>query len=210
MVESGAGSSSAGTLAATLDPVDTLITLASTPPASDGHRLMWYKDVERAVAVERPDLDELVRRGRAYRCGRRSGSSSAAPVRSSGPTSRRMITALVPATLRAVDETTTLVPPVQLHDEPPSPDGHTVGEVLARATLLPIPDGASGCSGAVLAADPNESDSPDEKAATSRPSLVVSSMSVTGEPLTGAVVPDADDHGLAISLVSSAGENSCS
>ena len=43
----------------TLDPVDTLLTLAFHAARSDGHRLVWLKDVERAVAVEEPDLDEL-------------------------------------------------------------------------------------------------------------------------------------------------------
>jgi hypothetical protein len=53
----------------TLDPVDTLLTLAFHAARSDGHRLVWLKDVERSLAVERPDVDELVRRCRSYRCG---------------------------------------------------------------------------------------------------------------------------------------------
>jgi hypothetical protein len=53
----------------TLDPVDTLVTLAFHAARSDGHRLVWLKDIERSLAVERPDLEELVRRCRSYRCG---------------------------------------------------------------------------------------------------------------------------------------------
>ena len=44
------------------------MTLAFHAARSDGHRLVWLKDIERALAVESRDLDELVRRCRASRC----------------------------------------------------------------------------------------------------------------------------------------------
>ena len=52
-----------------LDPVDQLLTLAFHAARSDGHCLVWVKDIERSLAVEEPDLDELVRRCRDERCG---------------------------------------------------------------------------------------------------------------------------------------------
>ena len=78
----------------TLDTVDTLLTLAFHAARSDGHRLVWFKDVERSVAVDAPDFDELVRRCRACALratGRahpgpltRSCSVRTSPTRSSG------------------------------------------------------------------------------------------------------------------------------
>ncbi len=57
----------------TLDPVDTLWFLALHASKSGGHRLIWLKDIERSLAVDTPDLDELVRRSLASRCGPRVG-----------------------------------------------------------------------------------------------------------------------------------------
>jgi hypothetical protein len=46
----------------TLDPTDTLIHLCLHAAISGGDRLVWVKDIERAVAVRPPDWDELVSR----------------------------------------------------------------------------------------------------------------------------------------------------
>jgi Uncharacterised nucleotidyltransferase len=51
------------------DPVDRLLTLAFHAARSGGHRLIWLKDIQRAVSVEDPDLDELVARCHRFRCG---------------------------------------------------------------------------------------------------------------------------------------------
>jgi hypothetical protein len=87
----------------TFDPVDTLLTLAFHAARSDGHRLIWLKDVERSLAVEEPDLDELVRRARAARCApavgvilERAQSLLGAEV------PEETIVALTPRTIRAV------------------------------------------------------------------------------------------------------------
>ena len=55
----------------TLDPVDTLLHLCLHASLSGGDRLLWLKDVERVVAGDPPDWDEVVRRARAW-CAARS------------------------------------------------------------------------------------------------------------------------------------------
>jgi hypothetical protein len=102
----------------TLDPVDTVLTLAFHAARSDGHRLLWLKDIERAVAIDRPDLDELVRRCRDSRC--------AAPVgvilgRARGLLGADIpddvIDALAPVALRTVDRVASRIShPVPLHE----------------------------------------------------------------------------------------------
>ena len=53
----------------TLDEVDTLLHLCLHAAQSGGHRLVWLKDVERAVTVDRPAWDEVVDRARRRRLG---------------------------------------------------------------------------------------------------------------------------------------------
>ena len=48
MIERGRRVPVSGVDTPTLDPVDTLLTLAFHAARSDGHRLMWFKDVERS------------------------------------------------------------------------------------------------------------------------------------------------------------------
>lgn len=52
----------------TFDAVDTLLHLSLHAARSGAHRLIWIKDIERSVAVDRPDFDELLARSRAARC----------------------------------------------------------------------------------------------------------------------------------------------
>jgi hypothetical protein len=109
-----------GVTAPTLDPVDTLLTLAFHAARSDGHRLLWFKDVERSLAVEAPDLDEVARRCHDQRC--------AAPVGVMLDRSRVVLDAdvpevtierLTPATLRtAYRVTCSIVDPIQFHERP--------------------------------------------------------------------------------------------
>jgi Uncharacterised nucleotidyltransferase len=53
---------------ATFDEVDTVFHLALHAAREGCHRLVWLKDIELAIAVGQPDLDELVRRSREARC----------------------------------------------------------------------------------------------------------------------------------------------
>jgi hypothetical protein len=59
----------AGRPVTTFDKEDTLLHLALHASRAGAHRLIWFKDIERSLAVDEPDLDELVRRARAFRCG---------------------------------------------------------------------------------------------------------------------------------------------
>jgi Uncharacterised nucleotidyltransferase len=59
----------AGAPMRTLDPVDTVLHLCLHAAQSGGHRLIWLKDVERAIAVDQPDWDVLVQRARHYGLG---------------------------------------------------------------------------------------------------------------------------------------------
>jgi hypothetical protein len=168
MVERARHVAVSGLTVPTLDPVDTLITLAFHAARSGGHRLLWLKDVERAVAVDEPDLDELVRRCRTYRC--------APPVGLILGRARALLDAAVPAdivkatapwALRAADRLASrLVHPVQLHER------DTVTRWLSRSmrssvltTLAAVPArGARSLKRTMRAPPANESDSLDEKA----------------------------------------------
>ncbi|MEP1125054.1 MAG: nucleotidyltransferase family protein [Ilumatobacter sp.] len=59
----------AGFSVPTFDSVDMLLHLAFHASRSGAHRLVWLKDIERCLAIETPDLTELVRRARRYGCG---------------------------------------------------------------------------------------------------------------------------------------------
>jgi Uncharacterised nucleotidyltransferase len=157
-----------GLRAPTLDPVDTLLALAFHAARSDGHRLVWLKDVERVVALDAPNLDELVRRCREYRC--------AAPVglildRARGLLDAEIpdeiIRALVPKALRTADRLICkLEDPVQLHERPTITRAFTrsVRSSLAN-TLTAMPTRATRrLRRHLLPPRPNETDSPDEKA----------------------------------------------
>jgi hypothetical protein len=51
----------------TLDPVDELLYLSLHGSLSGGDQLVWLKDLERMIACQQMDWDELVRRARRYR-----------------------------------------------------------------------------------------------------------------------------------------------
>jgi hypothetical protein len=157
-----------GLSAPTLDPVDTLLALAFHAARSDGHRLVWLKDVERVVELDAPDLDELVQRCRAYRCsapvglilGRARGLLDAG-------IPDEIIRALVPKTLLVADRFVCKVEdPVQLHERA------TVTRVFTRSvrsslvsTLTAMPTRAiRRLRRHLLPPRQNETDSPDEKA----------------------------------------------
>jgi hypothetical protein len=54
----------------TLDPVDTLLHVALHAALSGGDRLIWLKDIERALVVEQPPWDDVIERARAWKAGR--------------------------------------------------------------------------------------------------------------------------------------------
>ena len=51
----------------TTDPVDTLVHLCLHGAVEGGDQLIWLKDIERVLALDRPDWDEVVRRAQAAR-----------------------------------------------------------------------------------------------------------------------------------------------
>jgi len=119
----------------TFDPVDTLVTLAFHAARSDGHRLIWLKDIERSLAVEQPDLGEVVRRAQAARCAPPVGLmlSRARRVLDAQVPSE-VVDAMTPPSLRAIDRLAcALVDPIQLDER------ETVTRALtrsARSSLL--------------------------------------------------------------------------
>jgi len=106
-----------------------LLTLAFHAARSDGHRLVWLKDVERSVAVEDPDLDELVRRAHAFRCAPSVGLILARARWLLGTdVPDEIIRAMTPAALRAADGlVSSLCHPIQLHER------ETITRVFTRS-----------------------------------------------------------------------------
>jgi Uncharacterised nucleotidyltransferase len=152
----------------TLDPVDTLLTLAFHAARSDGHRLVWHKDVERAIAVDQPDLDELVRRCRDARCAPPVGLILArARALLDAEVPDEIIRALTPVLLRAADRlASSLGHPVQLHERGTAVRLYTRSVRSSTvATLYAIPErGARHLRRFLRPPRVNESDSAEEKA----------------------------------------------
>jgi hypothetical protein len=151
----------------TLDPVDTLLMLAFHAARSDGHRLVWMKDIEREVAVEQPDLDEVIRRSRAARCAPPVGimlGRSRALLDADVPD--ETIRALTPRTLREADRVVAAISqPVRLSERP------TLNRTFTRSvrssavrTLLATPSrGLRRARRWLFPPPPNETDDLDEK-----------------------------------------------
>ena len=152
----------------TLDPVDTVLTLAFHAARSDGHRLMWLKDIERALAVGRPDLDELVRRSRAARCAPAVGMMLSRARRIiDAEIPQEVVRSLAPRSLREADRVVcALQDPVQLHERPTMTRSFTrsVRSSLG-ASLVEVPSRMERLLRRRLDAPvPTETDSPEEKA----------------------------------------------
>jgi hypothetical protein len=168
MIERGRRVPVSGVATPTLDPVDTLLTLAFHAARSDGHRLMWFKDVERSVVADEPDLGELVRRARAYHCGGPVGLIlNRARYLLNAPIPLDVVLDLMPRSLRIVDDLATRVEnPLQLHERT------TVTRWLTRSvrasvasSMLAVPQRATRSLHRSLFPPPvNESDDPTEKA----------------------------------------------
>jgi hypothetical protein len=152
----------------TLDPVDTLLNLAFHAARSDGHRLIWLKDVERSLAVDQPDLEELVRRCRAYRCGPPVGlilGRASTLLDADAPP--EVVGALAPTALRTSERlVATVSHPIGLHEH------QTVMRWFTRsaratpvATLAEVPGRTVRNIGRrVRPRVPSETDDPTEKA----------------------------------------------
>ena len=157
----------AGVSAPTFDPVDTLLTLAFHAARSEGHCLVWLKDVERAVAVDGPDLDELVRRCDEQRCAPpvgiildRSRALLGAPI------PEEIIGALTPATLLAAERVARAVNhPIQLHRRMTLTRSMTrSAKSSTRASLTLVPTRAAKRLRELARQQPeNETDDPREK-----------------------------------------------
>jgi hypothetical protein len=151
-----------------LDPVDRTLTLSFHAARSDGHRLVWLKDIERSVAVEEPDFDELVRRCRDERCGPPVGMMLDRTRTILGAdVPHDVVAALMPAPLRLADRVVcTVADPVQLHERP------TITRVFTRsvrssvaASIADVPTRTFRLMKRRLRpAAENETDSPVEKA----------------------------------------------
>jgi hypothetical protein len=77
----------------TLDPTDTVIHACLHDYLSGGHRLIWMKDLERALAIDPPDWDSLVERAHAWRV--------AVPVAAMLSRAARLLEAAVPQEIPA-------------------------------------------------------------------------------------------------------------
>lgn len=92
----------------TLDPVDTLLHVAFHAAHSGGDRLVWLKDVERVLAREEPDLDELVRRSEDAGCAFGVGLALDRARRVlDAQVPREVVARLLPADLRLLDRALT-------------------------------------------------------------------------------------------------------
>jgi hypothetical protein len=120
----------------TFDRVDTLLTLAFHAARSDGHRLIWLKDVERALDVDQPDVDELIDRCHTFRCAPPVGLVLARARRMLGAqVSRAAIDGLVPRSLQVIDWLSCrAVDPIQLHEH------DTVTRALTRSARSSLAD----------------------------------------------------------------------
>jgi CBS domain-containing protein len=157
----------AGRRVPVLDPTDTLLALAFHATRSDGHRLIWSKDIERSLAVDRPDLDELVRRARAF--------SIAPPVGLALCRSRVLLGAdvpleversLLPDPVRRADQVLrTLAHPIQFHERLTVTRWFTrsvKSSIGASIAHLPLRARRTVAANWFTPA-PNETDDPDEK-----------------------------------------------
>jgi hypothetical protein len=149
------------------DPVDRLLSLAFHAARSGGHRLIWLKDIQRAVAIGRPDLDDLVRRCYEFRCGPPVGIMlDRARTLLDAEIPSEVVRALTPRSLRTLERLNDRhMRPVRLHER------DTVTRFLTRSARSSAPT--------TLAAIPtrlvrqlrrnlfppaaNETDNPDEK-----------------------------------------------
>ena len=157
-----------GVQAPTLDPTDTVIKLAFHAARSDGHRLMWFKDIERAVSVDRPDFDELIERCCAYRCAPPVGLMlERARTMLDAPIPSEVIRELTPPSLSVANRlVAAVVDPVQFDERPTITRAFTRSvRSSAMASITAVPARAlRTLRRRVSPPAENETDDPNEKA----------------------------------------------
>ena len=129
--------------------------------------MLWLKDIERSLAVDEPDLDELVRRCRRYRCAAPVGLMlNRSRILLGAEVPDEIIGALLPSSLRSVDGLLgRLRPRVRLDER------ETAARWLSRsareslpATFAAVPERARRSTLRRLRPPPaNETDDPEEK-----------------------------------------------
>jgi hypothetical protein len=108
----------AGQPVTTFDKEDTLLHLAVHASRSGAHRLIWFKDIERSLAVDQPDLDELLRRARVFRCGPSVGLAlGRAKALLGAEVPDELVDALLGRSLSTIERTATRVSPPIRFDE---------------------------------------------------------------------------------------------
>ena len=150
----------------TFDAVDTVLHLCLHASRAGGHRLIWSKDVERAIVVLRPDLDALVARAHAFGCGPPVGLALERAQRLLGAAvPDATIEALTGRTLRRLERNVDRLSPTIRFDERDS-----VPRFLARSTRERLPvalfDFVARGARAVrrqFGRPPHETDDPGEK-----------------------------------------------
>ena len=119
----------------TFDAVDTVLHLGLHASRAGGHRLIWSKDIERALAVLQPDLDALVDRAHAFGCGPPVGLALERAQRLLGAdVPLATIEALTGRALRGLERGLARVTPTIRFDERQS-----VPRFLARSTRSRLP-----------------------------------------------------------------------
>lgn len=100
----------------TFDTVDTVVTLAFHAARSGGHALVWSKDLERVLVVDRPDLERVVGSSEAARCAPAVGLMlGRARDLLGAPVADDIVDRLVPRSLAMLDRAAVRVShPVQL------------------------------------------------------------------------------------------------
>jgi len=113
----------------TFDQVDTLLHLGLHAARAGGHRLIWFKDIERSWVVERPDPDELVERARRFRCGPPVGLALARARSLLGvEIPEELVDALLGRPLGRLEQlVTSISPPLRFHER------DTLARFLARS-----------------------------------------------------------------------------
>lgn len=128
----------------TFDPTDTVLHLGLHAARSGARRLIWLKDIERAVACDPPAWDVLVDRAHEWRIALPAGTALARSARVLGASVPRAVTGrLLPAPWRALTAMTDRFAPPQ-HGAGPS-----IGTVVAHAARADLVSSTRALAGGV-------------------------------------------------------------
>ncbi len=152
----------------TFDAVDTLLHLCLHASRAGGHRLIWSKDIERTIAVLRPDLDELTTRAQDYRCGPPVAIALARAVRTLGAdVPHPVIRALAGRRLELAERATSRISPTVPFTERDSPARFLARSARSRlrTTLLDLGERSVRAAQRLLPTPPHETGDPLERRA---------------------------------------------